>query len=96
MHNPYNIILRPRITEKSTGQKEGQNQYVFEVSTCANKIEIGNAVQELFGVKVQNVRTINCEGKSVRFGMRKGRRSDWKKAIVTLKAGEKISILEMA
>lgn len=96
MNSPYNVILKPYITEKSATLKEGFNQYAFKVATEANKVEIRNAVQELFNVKVADVRTVNYDGKSVRFGLKKGRRANWKKAIVTLKAGEKIALLEVA
>ncbi|MDH4099915.1 MAG: 50S ribosomal protein L23 [Nitrospirota bacterium] len=96
MNRTYSVILKPYITEKSALLKEGLNQYAFKVAKDANKVEIRNAVQELFNVKVADVRTINYDGKSVRFGLKKGRRADWKKAIVTLKAGEKIALLEVA
>lgn len=96
MNRPYRVILKPHITEKSTIMKEGLNQYVFEVARTASKIEIRNAVQELLGVKVAAVHTVNYSGKNVRFGLKRGRRADWKKAIVTLKAGEKIALLDVA
>lgn len=96
MNRSYKVIIKPRITEKSTTMKEGLNQYVFEVARTAGKVEIRNAVQELLGAKVASVRTVNYSGKNIRFGLKRGRRADWKKAIVTLKAGEKIALLEVS
>lgn len=90
------IILRPLITEKSTQQKEGNNQYVFEVHRDANKIEIQFAVERLFKVKVSQVRTSNVLGKVKRLGRKYGKRPDWKKAIVTLKEGDRIEFFEGA
>lgn len=94
MENAYKIIRRPLITEKSTLQKELHNQLAFEVDRRANRIEIKNAVERIFKVKVENVRTMNYEGKRKRLGRTEGRRRHWKKAIVTLKPGEKIEFFE--
>lgn len=96
MKEAQKIILRPLITEKSTQQKEGNNQYVFEVHRDANKIEIQSAVERLFKVKVSQVRTSNVLGKVKRLGRKYGKRPDWKKAIVTLKEGERIEFFEGA
>ncbi len=96
MKQPQKIIRRPLVTEKSTQQKEGSNQYVFEVQKDANKIEIQSAVERLFKVKVLQVRTVNVLGKLKRLGRRYGKRPDWKKATVTLKEGDRIDFFEGA
>jgi large subunit ribosomal protein L23 len=96
MKQPQKIIRRPLVTEKSTQQKEGSNQYVFEVQKNANKIEIQSAVERLFKVKVLQVRTVNVLGKLKRLGRKYGKRPDWKKAIVTLKEGDRIDFFEGA
>jgi large subunit ribosomal protein L23 len=90
------IIRRPLITEKSTRQKDASRQYVFEVHPEANKIEIQHAVEHLFKVKVEQVRTCNILGKMKRLGRRYGKRPDWKKATVTLKEGSRIDFFEGA
>jgi len=83
MKAPQDIILKPVITEKSMdGLKAGK--YTFKVATDANKIEIKNAVEKIFGVKVAKVNTMNCNGREKRVGRYVGKKSDWKKAIVTL------------
>ena len=80
----YDIIKRPIITEQSMAVTEG-NKYTFEVAKSANKIEIAKAVEEIFGVKVAKVNTINYDGKAKRLGAaRPGRRKSWKKAYVQL------------
>lgn len=86
--------MGPLITEKGKRLKEENNQYYFKVDRRANKIEIGKAVEELFGVHVLKVRTINVPGKPKRLGRYEGRRPGWKKAIVTLAEGETIEIFE--
>ncbi len=96
MKEPQQIIRRPLITEKSTQQKEESRQYVFEVDPKANKIEIKAAVEQLFKVKVIKVRTLNVLGKIKRLGRRYGKRPDWKKAIVTLREGDRIDFFEGA
>jgi large subunit ribosomal protein L23 len=96
MKEPQKIILRPLVTEKSTQQKETSNQYVFEVRRDANKIEIQSAIENLFKVKVIQVRTTNVLGKVKRLGRKYGKRPDWKKAIVTLKEGSRIEFFEGA
>jgi large subunit ribosomal protein L23 len=90
------IIRRPLVTEKSTQQKETSRQYVFEVHPDANKIEIRYAVEHLFKVKVEDVRTLSVLGKLKRLGRRYGKRPDWKKATVTLKEGFRIDFFEGA
>ncbi len=94
MEDAYRIIRRPLITEKSTLQKEMHNQLAFEVDRRANKIEIKNAVEKIFKVQVKDVRTMNYQGKRKRLGRTMGRRSHWKKAVVTLQPGEKIEFFE--
>jgi len=94
MKELHQIIRRPLLTEKSTAQKESAHQVSFEVDRKANKVEIRTAVEKLFKVKVLNVNTINLEGKRKRMGRTIGRKSDWKKAIVTLKEGETIDFFE--
>jgi large subunit ribosomal protein L23 len=96
MKEPQEIIRRPWITEKSTRQKEEGGQYVFEVHRDANKIEIQSAVERLFKVKVLQVRTSNVMGKIKRLGKRYGKRPDWKKAIITLREGDRIDFFEGA
>jgi large subunit ribosomal protein L23 len=96
MKEAQKIIRRPLITEKSTRQKEESRQYVFEVHRDANKIEIQSAVERLFKVKVLQVRTSNVLGKIKRLGKRYGKRPDWKKAIITLKEGDRIDFFEGA
>lgn len=90
----YQIIKRPLITEKSTLAREESSKYLFEVDRRANKIEIGEAVEKLFKVKVLEVRVMNVQGKSKRVGKHIGRTQDWKKAIVKLVPGNKIEIFE--
>ena len=92
--NSYDIIKRPIITEKSMKvetDREGNEikKYTFEVPKTVNKLEIKYAVEEVFGVKVAKVNTMNYEGKLKRMGRNEGRRASWKKAIVTLKPDSK-------
>ena len=90
MKSAYQIIRRPVITEKGLGVKESEATLVFEVSSKASKTEIKNAVQNIFKVKVETVRTANFAGKERRRGKFTGYRPDWKKAYVRLKAGQKM------
>jgi large subunit ribosomal protein L23 len=94
--NEYDIVVRPIITEKSTLLKDAGNQYIFEVQRDANKIEIKNAVEKLFKVKVVSVHVSNMEGKKKRLGRFAGKKPDWKKAIVKLSPKDKITIFEGA
>jgi large subunit ribosomal protein L23 len=88
---PEQIIKRPIVlTEKATVLKENLNQVVFEVDLAANKIQIREAVEKLFDVKVADVNTLVQRGKVKRLGRREYKRPNWKKAIVTLRAGENI------
>lgn len=86
----YNVIRRPVITEKGLGVKETEATLVFEVAPQATKNEVKQAVETLFKVKVAAVRTANFAGKERRRGRSTGFRSDWKKAYVRLKAGQKL------
>lgn len=91
--NVFDIIKTVRITEKGTRQSEKYNQYTVVADPRANKIQIKQAVQELFKVKVLRVNTMNLDGKLRRKRtLQAGRSSNWKKAIVTLKEGDKISL----
>ncbi len=92
--NYHAIIRRPIISEKSTMQKEVSNQISFEVDRKANRIEIKKAIQSLFSVQVDAVRTLQIKGKFKKRGRIIGKRKDWKKAIVTLKPGERIEFFE--
>ncbi|HSB06905.1 MAG TPA: 50S ribosomal protein L23 [Thermodesulfobacteriota bacterium] len=96
MKEGQRIIRKPLVTEKSTQQKETGNHYAFEVDRNANKIEIQFAIERLFKVRVIQVRTSNVLGKVKRLGRRSGKRPDWKKAIVTLKEGDRIDFFEGA
>lgn len=88
--NSQQIIRRPLVTEKSTMMREkNDNIIAFEVDAKANKIEVKNAVEELFNVKVDEVRLFNVRGKMKRMGRNIGKKRDWRKAYVRLKAGEK-------
>jgi len=86
----YQVILRPIITEKSTWLKDKNREVCFEVDKRANKIEIKKAVEQLFKVKVERVRTQSKRGKRRRVGRSEGKKKDWKKAYVKLKEGEKM------
>ena len=86
----YTVIRRPLITEKGMGVKETQNTLVFEVDLKATKTEVKQAVETLFKVKVDGVRTATVEGKERRRGKYSGYRPDWKKAYVRLQKGEKM------
>ena len=84
------VIRRPLVTEKTTILREDGRTNVFQVATGANKIEIKQAIETLLGSKVESIRTAMAHGKVKRQGRFSGRRSDWKKAYVRLKLGEKI------
>jgi large subunit ribosomal protein L23 len=93
MKNIYEIIKSPHLTEKTDTLQEGTGQVVVKVNPSANKVEIKEAVEKIFNVKVGKVRTTMMRGKQKRVGRHVGRTSDWKKAIVTLTEG-KINFLE--
>jgi large subunit ribosomal protein L23 len=88
------ILRRPLLTEKSTRMQDNLNQVVFEVDRGANKIQIQQAVEKRFNVKVEKVRTMHFTGKLKRQGRFEGRRSSWKKAVVVLAEGQKIEFFE--
>jgi large subunit ribosomal protein L23 len=88
------IVRAPVVTEKSTMANEESNKFTFVVRRDVNKLEIKQAVEEVFGVHVLEVRTMNNHGKVKRLGFRKGRRPDWKKAIVTLREGDRIALFD--
>jgi large subunit ribosomal protein L23 len=94
LRDPRSIILKPLVTEKGSRLREIGNKYVFKVVSDANRIEIKRAVQEIFNVKVKDVRTIVVHGKVKRMGVFSGKRPDWKKAIVTLQEGQSIDLFE--
>jgi large subunit ribosomal protein L23 len=96
MKNIYSVIKRPLFTEKGGHLKEVQNKLLVEVSRDANKIDIKKAIEEIFKVKVDRVATINTQGKWKRHGRSLGKRPDRKKAIITLKKGEKLDFVEGA
>ena len=89
----HQIIVAPVISEKATRVAEKRNQAVFKVLRDAQKPEIKEAVEKLFKVKVERVETLNVKGKTKRFGQSFGKRSDWKKAYVTLAKGQEIDFV---
>jgi large subunit ribosomal protein L23 len=96
MKDIYRVIKKPLFTEKGSNLKEMQNKILVEVSRDANKIDIKKAIEEIFKVKVEKVATINTHGKWKRYGKSIGRRPDRKKAVITLKKGEKLEFIEGA
>ncbi|MCC6346783.1 MAG: 50S ribosomal protein L23 [Nitrospirales bacterium] len=94
MTTVYEVIKKPLFTEKGMDLKERENKILIEVAAGANKHEIKKAMEEIFKIKVESVATINVRGKLKRFGKSIGRRSDRKKAIITLKEGEKLDFIE--
>ena len=91
---PHDIVIRPLITEKTSIQKEVNNQITFEVDRRANMVEIKKAIENIFNVNVVSVRTMQVKGKAKQRGRIVGKRRDWKKAIVTLMPGERIDFFE--
>lgn len=95
MKSLHEVILRPLIlTEKGEFQKEEHNKFFFEVAMRANRVQVKQAVEKLFGVKVADVNTMVVRGKPGRVGRRTTKRPNWKKAIVTLSEGESIEFFE--
>lgn len=88
--NIHEVLRRPLVTEKGVTKKDEERTLCFEVPSAANKVQVRQAVEKLFKVKVEDVRTANYPGKLRRRGRFAGYRSDWKKAYVKLKAGEKV------
>ncbi|MCL1848835.1 MAG: 50S ribosomal protein L23 [Clostridiales bacterium] len=93
MRNPHDVLIKPIITEKSSGLM-AEGKYTFRVDRAANKIEIKYAVETVFHVDVTDVKTMNMPGKLKRQGKTQGLTPQWKKAIITLKAGQSLPILE--
>jgi large subunit ribosomal protein L23 len=87
------ILVRPLVTEKSMSQLTGDNDFAFEVALDANKIQIKEAVERIYGVHVVSVRTLVQRGKTKRTGRHLGKRSNWKKAYVRLAEGESLNLL---
>jgi large subunit ribosomal protein L23 len=94
MKDARSVVRKALITEKGTGLRERRGQYLFEVARDANKIDIRRAVEVIFGVKVKSVQTMQMRGKTKRQGRWVGKRSDWKKAVVTLLPDHKIELFE--
>jgi large subunit ribosomal protein L23 len=94
--NVHAILVQPLLTEKLTGLREKTNTVGFIVHPSANRVQIKQAVEALLKVKVEKVNVMNVRGKTKRLGRFSGRRSDWKKAFVTLKEGEKLEMYESA
>jgi large subunit ribosomal protein L23 len=90
------VLVRPLLTEKMTALRESANQVGFLVRAGANRVQIKRAIESLLKVKVERVNVLNVRGKVKRLGRFAGKRSDWKKAIVTLKKGEKLELYESA
>ena len=90
----HDIIIRPLVTEKTARAEAENNVYTFEVGMSSNKVQIADAVQRLFGVKVEAVRTQIVRGKYKRFGRFSGKRSNWKKASVQLADGDFLNFFE--
>ena len=93
MKSIYEVIKGPWITEKGTGLGEKQNKYVFKVCLNANKIEIRNAIEKIFNVKIKKVNTVKLQGKKKKVRLVEGKTPDWKKAVITLKEGNKIEFI---
>ena len=90
----HDVLIRPILTEKTTQLESADNVYTFEVGEGANKHQIKAAVESVFGVSVENVRTAIIRGKSKRFGRYYGKRSNWKKAFVRLSEGDSLNFYE--
>jgi large subunit ribosomal protein L23 len=90
--SPHQILIRPILTEKTTHGIEAMNAYVFEVAPRANKLEVRQAVEDLFDVKVVKVNLLNRRGKRKRVGRSVGFGKDTRRAVVTLKSGDKIDV----
>ena len=88
----YQVVFGPHVTEKTVNISEQANRTAFKVSVDATKLEIKKAVEQLFEVKVEDVRTVKVKGKTKAFGKRTGKRKDWKKAYVKLAEGSSIDL----
>jgi large subunit ribosomal protein L23 len=96
MRNIHSVIKKPLFTEKGAKIKETENKVLVEVSKDANKLDIKRAIEEIFKVKVEKVATVTTSGKWKKYGRSIGKRPDRKKAIITLKKGEKLDFIEGA
>ena len=94
MKAPQDLIVAPIVSEKSMNLITDNNTYTFKVAKKANKIEIRKAIEELFGVEVTSVNTMNIRGKMRRMGRNQGKRPDWKKAYIKLAADDSIEVIE--
>jgi len=94
--NMFDVLRAPQMSEKTLSLKEEANQFAFEVDPRANKIQVKESVEKSFKVSVLKVRTMNVRGKKKRLGRYQGRKSSWKKALVTLKEGDTIEYFEGA
>lgn len=94
--NLYEVIRAPRVSEKTARLQEVSNQYVFEVARTATKADVKAAVEQVFGVKVEAVNVVNVKGKAKAFRQRMGRRSDMRKAYVTLAEGQSIDVMTVS
>ena len=94
--NSFDVLRLPKLTEKTLQLKEEINQFMFEMDPKANKIQIKESVDKAFKVQVLQVRTMNIRGKKKRLGRHQGRKSNWKKALITLKEGQTIEYFEGA
>ncbi|MXX09836.1 MAG: 50S ribosomal protein L23 [Nitrospira sp. SB0677_bin_15] len=94
--DPYDVLVKPLLTEKITGLQEAANRIAFVVQNDVNRIEVRQAVESVLKVKVKSVNIMNVMGKKKRQGRYLGKRADWKKAIITLHEGEKVELYESA
>ena len=94
--NMFDVLRAPQMSEKTLSLKEEANQFAFEVDPGSNKIQIKESIEKSFKVSVLKVRTMNVRGKKKRLGRYQGRKSSWKKALVTLKEGDTIEYFEGA
>ena len=94
MLHKRSVVRKPLLTEKVAALQDANNQYAFIVDDAANKIEIKRAIEQKYSVTVLSVNTMNIRGKVKRMGRFVGKRADWKKAVVTLKAGDKIELAQ--
>lgn len=92
----FKVLLGPHISEKATVLADGKNQFVFKVANDATKLEVKNAVEALFGVKVADVNTVQVNGKTKRTMRGMGKRKDWKKAYIALQPGQEIDFTSSA
>jgi large subunit ribosomal protein L23 len=96
MKSIYTVLRKPLFTEKGSSLKEEHNKILVEVAKDANKLDIKKAIEDLFKVKVEKIATINTQGKWKRYGKFIGKKPSRKKAIITLKTGEKLEFIEGA